>query len=110
MRYVRQAARGIGRTLAPGRLTVVVNKSTMPIGSGDMIARPPALRGAPLAARFAVVSNPEFLREGSAVHDFMHPDRIVLGAADRAAAEAVAELYKPLDCAAASSPTCARRR
>jgi UDPglucose 6-dehydrogenase len=94
MRYVRQAARGIGRTLASERLTVVVNKSTMPIGSGDMIH---ALLGDEAAegARFAVVSNPEFLREGSAVHDMLHPDRIVLGAADRGAAEAVAELYKP---------------
>ena len=93
MRYVRQAARGIGRTLAPGRLTVVVNKSTMPIGSGDMI-HALLCEEAAAAARFAVVSNPEFLREGSAVHDMLHPDRIVLGAADRAAAEAVAELYK----------------
>jgi UDPglucose 6-dehydrogenase len=93
MRYVRQAARGIGRTLAPGRLTVVVNKSTMPIGSGDMI-HALLFEEAAAAARFAVVSNPEFLREGSAVHDMLHPDRIVLGAADRAAAEAVAELYK----------------
>jgi UDPglucose 6-dehydrogenase len=93
MRYVRQAARGIGRALAPGRLTVVVNKSTMPIGSGDMI-HALLFEEAADTARFAVVSNPEFLREGSAVHDMLHPDRIVLGAADRAAAEAVAELYK----------------
>jgi UDPglucose 6-dehydrogenase len=93
MRYVRQAARGIGRALAPGRLTIVVNKSTMPIGSGDMI-HALLFEEAADTARFAVVSNPEFLREGSAVHDMLHPDRIVLGAADRAAAEAVAELYK----------------
>lgn len=93
MRYVRQAARGIGRALAPDRLTIVVNKSTMPIGSGDMIHALLCEEAAD-AARFAVVSNPEFLREGSAVHDMLHPDRIVLGAADRAAAEAVAELYK----------------
>jgi UDPglucose 6-dehydrogenase len=93
MRYVRQAARGIGRALAPERLTIVVNKSTMPIGSGDMIHALLCEASAD-AARFAVVSNPEFLREGSAVNDMLHPDRIVLGAADRAAAEAVAELYK----------------
>jgi UDPglucose 6-dehydrogenase len=93
MRYVRQAARGIGRALTPGRMTIVVNKSTMPIGSGDMI-HALLFEEAAAAARFAVVSNPEFLREGSAVHDMLHPDRIVLGAADRAAAEAVAELYK----------------
>ena len=93
MRYVRQAARGIGCALAPRRLTIVVNKSTMPIGSGDMI-HALLFEEAADSARFAVVSNPEFLREGSAVHDMLHPDRIVLGAADRAAAEAVAELYK----------------
>jgi UDPglucose 6-dehydrogenase len=93
MRYVRQAARGIGRVLAPDRLTVVVNKSTMPIGSGDMIHALLTDEAAD-STRIAVVSNPEFLREGSAVHDMLHPDRIVLGAADRAAAEAVAELYK----------------
>ncbi len=93
MRYVRQATRGIGRALMPGRLTIVVNKSTMPIGSGDMI-HALLFEEAANTARFAVVSNPEFLREGSAVHDMLHPDRIVLGAADRLAAEAVAELYK----------------
>ena len=92
MAYVRSAAHAIGRHLAPGRRTVVVNKSTMPIGSGDMVG---AILGedARPGAHFAVVSNPEFLREGSAVQDMQHPDRIVLGSADRAAAEAVAELY-----------------
>ncbi|CAA9561711.1 MAG: UDP-glucose 6-dehydrogenase, partial [uncultured Thermomicrobiales bacterium] len=94
MRYVREAARAIGRHLAPGRRTIVVNKSTMPIGSGDLVG---ALVGecAPPGAGWAVVSNPEFLREGSAVQDMLHPDRVVLGSADRAAAAAVAELYKP---------------
>ncbi len=94
MSYVRNAARTIGRHLAPSRRTIVVNKSTMPIGSGDLVG---ALLGeeAPPGAAFAVVSNPEFLREGSAVQDMLHPDRIVLGAGDRAAAETVADLYKP---------------
>jgi UDPglucose 6-dehydrogenase len=92
MSYVRTAARSIGRHLAAGRQTVVVNKSTMPIGSGDLVG---ALLGeeAVTGARFAVVSNPEFLREGSAVQDMLHPDRVVLGSPDRAAADAVAELY-----------------
>jgi UDPglucose 6-dehydrogenase len=96
MAYVRNAARAIGRHLTPGRRTVVINKSTMPIGSGDLVG---ALLGeeAPPGARFAVVANPEFLREGSAVQDMLHPDRVVLGSADRAALEAVADLYRPLD-------------
>jgi UDPglucose 6-dehydrogenase len=92
MGYVRAAARAVGRHLAAGRRTVVVNKSTMPIGSGDLVG---ALLGeaAAAGAGYAVVANPEFLREGSAVRDMLHPDRVVLGSADRAAAEAVAELY-----------------
>ncbi|MFN8516513.1 MAG: UDP-glucose/GDP-mannose dehydrogenase family protein [Chloroflexia bacterium] len=92
MAYVRAAARLIGQHLATGRRTVVVNKSTMPIGSGDLVG---ALLGeeAVAGASFAVVANPEFLREGSAVRDMLHPDRVVLGSADRAAADAVAELY-----------------
>lgn len=93
MSYVRAAARSIGRTLASHRQTTIVNKSTMPIGSGDMIH---ALLGEETAGAscFTVISNPEFLREGTAVQDMLHPDRIILGASDRAAAEAVAELYK----------------
>ena len=95
MRYVRSAARSIGQHLAPNRPLVVVNKSTMPIGSGDMV-RGLVHEMAPEQANFRVVSNPEFLREGSAVQDMLQPDRIVLGATDRRAAEAVAELYRPL--------------
>ena len=78
----------IRTTLAPG--TVVVNKSTVPVGT--------AARTAELLGRddVAVVSNPEFLREGSAVHDFLHPDRIVVGASAQDAAERVAALYARL--------------
>ncbi|MGW5820677.1 UDP-glucose dehydrogenase family protein [Streptomyces noursei] len=70
---------------------VVVNKSTVPVGTGERVA---ALLG---RADVAVVSNPEFLREGRAVHDFLHPDRIVIGAADQDAARRVADLYAGLD-------------
>ncbi|MDP9381351.1 MAG: UDP-glucose/GDP-mannose dehydrogenase family protein [Chloroflexota bacterium] len=96
MRYVRQAARSIGQHLAPGRRTIVVNKSTMPPGSGDLVG---ALLGEEISqdARYAVVANPEFLREGTAVQDMLHPDRVVLGATDRTAAEAVATLYQPFN-------------
>ena len=96
MSYVRNAARSIARHLAPGRRTVVINKSTMPIGSGDLVG---AILGeeAPPGAAFAVVANPEFLREGSAVQDMLNPDRVVLGSSDREAMEAVADLYRALD-------------
>ena len=74
--------------LAPG--TVVVNKSTVPVGT--------AARTAELLERddVAVVSNPEFLREGAAVHDFLGPDRIVVGSDNQDAAERVAALYARL--------------
>ena len=93
MQYVVAAARAIGEH---GRgHTVVVNKSTMPIGSARFVADI-LIEHAPAGATFAVVSNPEFLREGSAIEDVFHPDRIVLGADDPAAAEAVAGLFAPL--------------
>ncbi len=78
------------------RPAVIVNKSTVPVGTGDVVSdiiQANASIGTPMP----VVSNPEFLREGSAIHDFMHPDRVVIGAHDRAAAALVAELYKPLN-------------
>jgi UDPglucose 6-dehydrogenase len=74
---------------------IIVNKSTVPVGTGDWVAdivRSRQRRPVP----FWVVSNPEFLREGSAVYDFMNPDRIVLGSLDREAAEKVAQLHLPL--------------
>jgi UDPglucose 6-dehydrogenase len=94
MRAVRTAATSIGRSLRGH--TIVINKSTMPIGSGGLVAK---IIGATKAAdaTFAVVSNPEFLREGVAVWDVLHPSRIVLGAEDRAAAEQVIELYRALN-------------
>lgn len=95
MRQVRSAAIEIGKHLQPHRLTYIVNKSTMPIGSAELVTQLVA-EYAPTDAAFAVVANPEFLREGSAVHDILEPDRIVLGADDRTAAEAVAALYAPL--------------
>ena len=73
---------------------VVVNKSTVPPLTGDMVSRVIGQRNAKHKAD--VVSNPEFLREGSAIQDFMHPDRVVIGGHDRGAAEKVAKLYEPL--------------
>jgi UDPglucose 6-dehydrogenase len=74
---------------------IIVNKSTVPIGTGDWVTDiVREIRGDEV--EFSVVSNPEFLREGSGVYDFMNPDRVVLGSTNRAAAERVAELYAPL--------------
>jgi UDPglucose 6-dehydrogenase len=87
--YIQAAATEIGPYLRPG--SIIVNKSTVPVGSTRVVER--AVRRDDVH----VVSNPEFLREGTAVYDFLHPDRIVIGAADRAAAERVAALYAGLD-------------
>jgi UDPglucose 6-dehydrogenase len=87
--YIEQAAAQIAPVLRPG--AVVVNKSTVPVGSTLVVER--VLQRSDVT----VVSNPEFLREGTAVHDFLHPDRVVIGSADRSAAEKVAELYAGID-------------
>lgn len=93
--FVEAAAKGIATHL--DHPAIIVNKSTVPIGTGDWIANI-IERNKKYPITFSVVSNPEFLREGSAVHDFMFPDRVVLGSSDREAAEAVAKLYLPLQC------------
>jgi UDPglucose 6-dehydrogenase len=74
--------------------TVVVTKSTVPVGTGDKIAALLQEKGAP--AGVTVASNPEFLREGAAIADFKHPDRILVGAEDDRAREILAEIYRPL--------------
>jgi UDPglucose 6-dehydrogenase len=90
--YVEAAATSIAECM-DGPL-VVVNKSTVPPLTGDMVSRVLGKRG---GSHFAVVvSNPEFLREGSAIQDFMHPDRVVIGSHDAEAAASVAKLYAPL--------------
>lgn len=83
--YIEAAAAEIAPVLQPD--TVVINKSTVPVGSTRVVER---VLG---RSDVHVVSNPEFLREGSAVHDFLHPDRIVIGADDQSAAVRVASLY-----------------
>jgi len=91
--YVEAAATSIANCM-DGPL-VVVNKSTVPPLTGDMVSS--VLRKPNRGHSAAVVSNPEFLREGSAIQDFMHPDRVVIGSHDREAAEKVARLYGPLE-------------
>ncbi|MGE5619264.1 MAG: UDP-glucose dehydrogenase family protein [Sphingomonadaceae bacterium] len=95
LKYTRAAAQSIAKHI--NRHTIIVNKSTVPIGTGDWVANIARKHIRP-GASFAVVSNPEFLREGSAVNDFTHPDRVVLGSTDRQSALKVAELYRQLNC------------
>jgi UDPglucose 6-dehydrogenase len=84
------------RELAPALdgFTVIVTKSTVPVGTSDEVAR--IVRDARPDADFAVVSNPEFLREGAAIQDFKHPDRIVVGTEDERARKIMADIYRPL--------------
>ncbi|MFZ4805675.1 MAG: UDP-glucose dehydrogenase family protein [Hyphomicrobiaceae bacterium] len=91
--YVHQAARDIARVM--DRFTVVVTKSTVPVGTGDEVER--IIRETRPDADFAVVSNPEFLREGAAISDFKRPDRIVIGSDDPRAREVMTEIYRPLN-------------
>ena len=93
LRYVRMAAESIADVM--DHYLVIVNKSTVPVGTGDWVADIIRNRR-PDAPDFDVVSCPEFLREGSAIADFMHPDRVILGSTDRAAAELAAHLHLPL--------------
>jgi UDPglucose 6-dehydrogenase len=90
--YVFAAARQIAAAL--NGFTVVITKSTVPVGTGDEVER--IIRQARPDADVAVVSNPEFLREGAAIHDFKHPDRIVLGIEDERARSVATALYRPL--------------
>ncbi len=89
--YVHAAARELAQVIKPG--TVVVTKSTVPVGTGDKIVEILAEEG---AKGVSVASNPEFLREGSAIRDFKIPDRIVVGADDEHAREVLREIYRPL--------------
>jgi UDPglucose 6-dehydrogenase len=89
--HVLAAAEQIGRAIR--RYTVVVNKSTVPVGSAAKVAE--AIRRVNPGAEFDVVSNPEFLKEGAAVDDFMRPDRVVVGASSEKARAVMAELYAP---------------
>ena len=94
MSQVEGAAREIGQNIKTP--VVIVNKSTVPVGSGDLVRRIIAEQGAD-PALFDVVSNPEFLREGSAIKDSYNPDRIVIGAQRAESAERLIELYRPLE-------------
>ncbi|MEO6225298.1 MAG: UDP-glucose/GDP-mannose dehydrogenase family protein [Sphingomicrobium sp.] len=89
--FVFEAVRELAKVIKPG--TVVVTKSTVPVGTGDRIEE--LLREGGMSD-VSVASNPEFLREGAAIADFKHPDRIVVGAEDERARETLREIYRPL--------------
>lgn len=91
LEYVKKVAEEIGKSMDGYR--VIVNKSTVPIGTGDLVTR---IISTYFKGEFEVVSNPEFLREGCAVDDFMKPDRIVIGNGEDKAKEIMVELYSPL--------------
>ena len=93
LQYVRMAAESVARAMT--HPVVVINKSTVPVGTGDWVADI-IKRSQPEPIDFAVVSCPEFTREGSALYDFMNPDRVVVGSRNRDAAEKVAQLHLPL--------------
>jgi UDPglucose 6-dehydrogenase len=100
LRYLRSAAESVGSHIAGGD-TVVVNKSTVPIGSAnwvDSIVRDAyeSKNGHKANGAFTIASNPEFLREGSAIHDTLYPDRIVIGADDQVSLEVLTRLYRPI--------------
>lgn len=94
MRYVYEAATEMAQYLQQNAYTVVANKSTVPVGTGDNVES--LIAKIVAQEKFDVISLPEFLREGYAVHDFFHPDRIVVGANTEAAKKVVYELYQPL--------------
>ena len=104
LKYVKQVAEDIGKAMASliesaqgnenNTYKIIVNKSTVPVGTGDMVKEIIRFH---YEGAFDVVSNPEFLREGTAVNDFMKPDRVVIGGASAKAKEIVGRLYEPLD-------------
>lgn len=107
MSYVVSVAKSIGSSLDSARKRIVVNKSTVPVGSGNWVEMliqqgiqavqtVPARSAKADVPAFSVASNPEFLREGSALHDTFYPDRIVVGSSDAVTVERMRELYRPL--------------
>jgi UDPglucose 6-dehydrogenase len=92
--HVESVAAEIGRSM--DRYKVVVNKSTVPVGTGELV-REVITRHQPRPVEFDVVSNPEFLREGSAIEDTLRPDRIVIGAPTQQVAMTLVELYAPIE-------------
>ncbi|HOW51894.1 MAG TPA: UDP-glucose/GDP-mannose dehydrogenase family protein [bacterium] len=96
LQYVLAVAKEIGRYM--NKYTVIVDKSTVPVGTGQLVKKTVAdeLKKRGVSFEFDVVSNPEFLREGHAIHDFTHPDRVVIGTEGKKAEEAMQKVYRVL--------------
>ncbi|MDF2502455.1 MAG: tuaD [Anaerosporomusa subterranea] len=109
--YVEAAATDVAKNLSDAKLQVIVNKSTVPIGTGQRVKMiiNRVLAGIGKEAHFAVASNPEFLREGVAVHDTLYPDRIVIGAESVEAINSLRMMYAPLLEQTFTAPQCCPR-
>ncbi|EKD74077.1 MAG: hypothetical protein ACD_45C00084G0003 [uncultured bacterium] len=96
MQYVLEAARNIGAHIK--NYCVIVDKSTVPVGVADQVKQliQEGLKKRKMTTKFDVVSNPEFLREGAAIDDFMHPDRIIIGLTSKKAKSIMLDLYTPI--------------
>jgi UDPglucose 6-dehydrogenase len=109
--YLEAAARGIGASMDSSRYRVVINKSTVPVGSGNLVGAliREGVSESSGSIEFSVASNPEFLREGSAIHDSLFPDRIVIGTEDERSLTVLRELYRPLTAQQYDPPSFAPR-
>jgi UDPglucose 6-dehydrogenase len=95
LRYILGVAAELGKLLQPGDYKVIVDKSTVPVGTSEKVRAAILSLGAGIENSFDVVSNPEFLREGVAVEDFMKPDRVVIGTSSNNARKVMQHLYEP---------------
>ena len=96
LQYILKVAADLGKLIQPGEYKVIVDKSTVPVGTAEKV-RDKILEtgGEKIAGSFDIVSNPEFLREGLAVEDFMKPDRVVIGSGSEKAKKVLSSLYAP---------------
>lgn len=95
LKYILGVAADLGKLLKPGDYKVIVDKSTVPVGTSEKVRNAINKTGNGIEATFDVVSNPEFLREGAAVEDFMKPDRVVIGTSSDKARKVMQQLYEP---------------
>ncbi len=95
LKYILGVAADLGRLLQPGDYKVIVDKSTVPVGTAEKVTNAILSTGKGIENAFDVVSNPEFLREGAAVEDFMKPDRVVIGTSSEKAKMVMQRLYEP---------------